>query len=187
MTRQPWWAKFDDVTVSIRRATPSDYDAIDDVVREAFGPDEGPAVATMVRSIRTGEFVSPDHELVAEEDGQVVGQVCLSGTPVRAQDGTVGTITMLSPLAVRPGSQGSGIGSALVRAVLHAATHDGVPFVVLEGSPQYYGRFGFGPAAAYGLHLPIPDWAPPEAAQILVLDSGAPVPAGQVDYPAYVP
>lgn len=175
------------MTVSIRRATPSDYDAIDDVVREAFGPDEGPAVATMVRSIRTSEFASPDYELVAEAEGQILAQVCLSRTPVRADDGTVTTITMLSPLGVRPGCQGTGIGSALVREVLRAAADGSVPFVILEGSPQYYGRFGFGPAAAYGLDLPIPDWAQPEAAQIAILDPSATVPSGRVEYPSYVP
>lgn len=125
--------------------------------------------------------------MVAADDDAVVGHVCLSGTPVHAADDTVRTITMLSPLAVRPESQGTGVGSELVRTVLQRAAHDGVPFVILEGSPQYYGRFGFGPAAAYGLHLPIPDWAPPDAAQIVILDPRTPVPPGRVEYPAYVP
>lgn len=175
------------MTVTIRRAAATDYDAIDKVLREAFGTDEGPAVAAMVRSIRTAEFAYPDYELVAERDGHVVGQVCLSGTSVHTPDGATRTITMLSPLGVHPAAQGTGVGSALVRAVLRKASDDGVPFVILEGSPQYYGRFGFGPAAAYGLHLPLPDWAPPEAAQIVILDPQAEIPAGDVEYPPYVP
>ena len=54
---------------------------------------------------------------------------------------------------------------------------------MLEGSPAFYGRLGFEPAAAYGLILPLPSWAPPEAAQVLRLADDAPVPRGRVVYP----
>ncbi|KYH44371.1 GNAT family N-acetyltransferase [Branchiibius sp. NY16-3462-2] len=174
------------MTTVIRPARPTDHEAIDATVRRAFG-DEGAAVATMVREIRHGEFALPAYEFVAEEDGQVIGHVCLTGTTLHGADGSTQIITMLSPLSVEPGRQGGGIGSALVRQVLQTAADNAVPFVVLEGSPAYYRRFGFTPAAAVGIVLPIPDWAPPEAAQIAVLDPGATVPAGRVEYPAYVP
>lgn len=141
----------------------------------------------MVRAIRKGGFALPGYELVAEQNGRVVGHVCLSGTPLHRTDGAVQTITMLSPLSVDPTRQHGGVGATLVRSVLDRAATDGVPFVVLEGSPNYYARFGFRPAAAYGITMPIPDWAPPEAAQLRVLDPGATVPAGRVEYPAYVP
>jgi len=51
-------------------------------------------------------------------------------------------IVMLSPLAVVPEFQKRGIGSALVRDVTAEADRRGHPFVILEGSPVYYGRFG---------------------------------------------
>jgi putative acetyltransferase len=54
---------------------------------------------------------------------------------------------------------------------------------VLEGSPVYYGRFGFEPSADYGIHLPLPDWAPPEAAQVLRLRNYDPSIRGHVVYP----
>lgn len=174
------------MTTVIRPAAEPDYDAIDAVVRRAFA-DEGRAVATMVRDIRRGEFALPAYEFVAEDNGQVIGHVCLSETPLHGADRSTQLITMLSPLSVEPARQGGGIGSALVRQVLQTAADDGVPFVVLEGSPAYYGRFGFTPAAAFGISMPIPDWAPPEAAQIAILDPHATVPAGRVEYPAYVP
>lgn len=174
------------MTTVIRPAAEPDYDAIDAVVRRAFA-DEGRAVATMVRDIRRGEFALPAYEFVAEDNGQVIGHVCLSGTPLHGEDGSTQTITMLSPLSVDPTHQGGGIGSALVRHALRIATDHGVAFVVLEGSPDYYGRLGFEPAAAHGISMPIPDWAPPEAAQIAILDPHATVPAGRVEYPAYVP
>ena len=36
---------------------------------------------------------------------------------------------------------------------------------------------------AHGLTLPLPSWAPPEAAQVLRLDAVQPVPRGHVVYP----
>jgi putative acetyltransferase len=70
-----------------------------------------------------------------------------------------------------------------VGAVTARAAARGEPFVVLEGSPAFYGRLGFEPAAAYGLELPLPSWAPPEAAQVLRLRADAEIPRGRVVYP----
>jgi putative acetyltransferase len=96
-------------------------------------------------------------------------------------------IVMLSPLAVRPEFQGRGIGSALVRASTGVAGERGEPLVVLEGSPAYYGRLGFEHSLAYGIEIRLPDWAPPEAAQVLRLasfDPNDPTLRGTVVYPA---
>ena len=46
----------------------------------------------------------------------------------------------------------------------------------------YYGRFGFEPSARYGIELPIPDWAPPEASQALWLGDVDPTMKGRVVY-----
>ena len=46
---------------------------------------------------------------------------------------------------------------------------DGEPLVVLEGSPLYYGHLGFEHSVPHGIHITLPDWAPPEAAQIMRL------------------
>lgn len=126
----------------------------------------------MVEAIRDSQFHWPDCELVAvEEDGageEVVGHVMISGTTLQHLLGER-TIAMLSPLAVRPDRQRRGIGELLVRSALDAARTRGEPLVVVEGSPDYYGRRGFGSASAVGISLPIPDWAPPEAAQVALL------------------
>lgn len=168
----------------IRAVDPADHDAIDGVVDAAFGA-HGPAVVTMVRAIRKGEFARPDYEIVAVRDGAVIGHTCVSGTPLRRPDGIAQTVLMLSPLAVRPDQQRHGVGSALVRAVLSRVQADGHPMVVLEGDPAFYGPLGFDAAAGHGIVIQLPDWAPPEAAQVAVL--GSPVTSGTVEYPAYVP
>jgi putative acetyltransferase len=87
---------------------------------------------------------------------------------------------------VTPNRQRSGIGRALVRAALAIADARGEPIVVLEGSPTYYARFGFEPATAYGIEIHLPEWAPPEAAQVVRLasfDPDDPSLRGLVVYP----
>jgi putative acetyltransferase len=69
-------------------------------------------------------------------------------------------VLVLSPLSVRPDLQGRGVGTALVAAALETAGGRGAPAVFLEGSPDYYGRRGFGSASALGFDRPstrIPD------------------------------
>lgn len=168
------------IDVAIRVERPDDYDAIATVVESAFG---SPAEARLVEAIRSSEFAIAELSLVAERDGRVVGHTMISLAEV--DDGADRhPIAMLSPLAVDPDEQRQGIGSRLVRTVTTRAAARGEPCVVLEGSPAFYGRLGFEPAADYGLALPLPSWAPPEAAQVLRLSAVMPVPRGRVIYPA---
>jgi putative acetyltransferase len=57
--------------------------------------------------------------------------------------------------------------------------------VLVEGDPAYYGRFGFEPAYECGIELPLPDWAPREAGQIMPLSAYDPGLVGTVIYPSY--
>jgi putative acetyltransferase len=106
---------------------------------------------------------------------------------LRAPDGSDRSIVMLSPLAVAPVAQRSGVGGALVRAVTMIADERDEPLVVLEGDPAYYSRLGFVAAADHGITLPLPEWAPSAAAQVLLLssyDAADNTLRGSVTYPA---
>lgn len=167
--------------VIIEPERPEDGDAINAVVSRAF---EGrPAVADMVRAIRGSSRYRPGLAFVARAGGEVVGFVMLSGTDL--VDGTGGRreVLTLTPLAVAPGHERCGIGSALVRAALRAADAAGEPLVVLEGSPEYYGRLGFRRAADHGIDLDLPEWVPPEAAQVYALSAYVPALKGHIEYP----
>lgn len=166
---------------TIRAERPEDSAAIATVVEAAFG---SPAEARLVEAIRASPEYLPDLALVAEADGHIVGHVMVSGALLVADDGAERRIVMLSPLAVQPALQRTGIGSALVREVVRRTDERGEPFVVLEGDPAYYGRFSFEPASAHGISLPIPSWAPPEAAQLVRLAADDPTWTGRVVYPA---
>jgi len=93
-------------------------------------------------------------------------------------------VPSLSPLAVDPDHQRTGIGSALVRAVATIVDSADEPMIVLEGSPRYYSRFGFEHAVPRGVTMTLPSWAPPEAAQLLRLRRYDADLRGQVVYPA---
>jgi putative acetyltransferase len=165
--------------VSIRVEEPADRDVIAEVVTSAFG---SPAEARLVERIRASPNFVPELSLVAELNGRVVGHVMISYVALHDTDARH-WIASLSPLAVAPDSQGRGIGAALVREVTDRADAGGEPLVVLEGSPRYYGRFGFEHSVPLGIEIMLPAWAPPEAAQVLRLRTYDPSLRGRVTYP----
>jgi putative acetyltransferase len=166
--------------VLIRPEAAADHAAIAEVVTAAFG---SPAEAVLVERIRASPAHHPAYALVAELDDRVVGHVMVSDVALRRAGGGERAILSLSPLAVSPDVHGRGIGSALVREVTRRVDADGHPLIVLEGSPAYYGRFGFEDSRAHGIHLHLPDWAPPEAGQVLRLAADDPAIRGEVVYP----
>jgi putative acetyltransferase len=164
---------------TIRAERPDDREAIAEVVAAAFG---SPAEARLVEALRASSSFVPDWSLVAEVHGRVVGHVMVTYATLRG-DTTEHRIACLSPLAVAPDFHRGGIGSALVRAVTARVDEDGEPLVVLEGSPLYYGRLGFEHSVPHGVHITLPDWAPPEAAQIMRLRNYDASIRGHVVYP----
>jgi putative acetyltransferase len=147
------------VGVLIRREAAGDAEPIYAVTAAAFarpGQDSPPAEAPLVDWLRACPAWIPALSLVATDaGGDVTGHVvCTRGlvgaTPVLA----------LGPLSVRPDRQRSGVGSALMHAVLGAADALGEPLVALLGSTAYYPRFGFRLGGEYGITPAVPAWVP---------------------------
>ena len=168
----------------IRPEEPDDFAAIVVVVQQAFESDVEPQ---LVNAIRADTCYRPELALVAEDDeGNIVGHVMISHAELHDDTGERGTthrIAMLAPLAVVPGKQRQGIGSALVREVASRADALGDRIVVLEGSPRYYPRFGFVDCRTLGITIHLPNWAPPDAGQALPLSAYDPSLRGIVVYP----
>jgi putative acetyltransferase len=148
------------LAVSIRLEMPGDVDGVRAVELAAFA---GPEEADIVDRIRED---APDgwRSLVAvDADGRIVGHLLMTPCPVEAEDGsTVATVIAIGPVAVEPGVQRRGVGSALMAAAMSLAVARAVPAIVLLGHPSYYPRFGFESARGTGLEPPAAAW--PDAA-----------------------
>jgi putative acetyltransferase len=131
--------------MTIRREHQGDETGIHAVHVGAF-PTE--AEARLVGQLRAAGRLSIS--LVADIGGEIVGHVAFS--PVSAGTGSGTSGLGLAPVAVLPHHQRHGIGSRLILEGLAAARRLGAGFVVVLGEPAYYGRFGFRPAAEWGLH-----------------------------------
>ena len=123
--------------MSIRTATARDREAIRLVEEHAFGQKmEAGLVDALVDS---GDTVL---ELVAEEEGQVVGHILFSRLYVE-HGGKRFAAVALAPLAVEPSFHGAGIGGALIREAHVRLKQAGEKLSIVLGEPAYYGRFGY--------------------------------------------
>lgn len=157
----------------LREATAADLEMILALYPAAF-PDED--LTSLVAALAAREDVL---SLGAFEEGAAVahGLFTLCGTGDEATAGA-----LLGPLAVAPGRQGRGLGSALVREGLDRLAADGRRQVFVLGDPAYYARFDFAPEGRITPPCPIPEaWA--EAWRSLTLPGCAPLAAGPLATP----
>ncbi|HEY3478331.1 MAG TPA: N-acetyltransferase [Streptomyces sp.] len=167
----------------IRRETPADRSTVHRIHSEAFRREPGvtPVEAPLVDELRADGDLVDALSLVAVRDGEVVGHVCCS----RARIGEDKTSAVgLGPIGVLPAHQATGVGSALVHAVLGAADALGHGVVVLLGNPAFYSRFGFVKASTLSITAPEPAWG--EHFQARTLTGYKPTQAGAFEYaPAF--
>ncbi|MFI2565058.1 N-acetyltransferase [Paenarthrobacter sp. NPDC018779] len=147
--------------IVLRSEQPEDRPAILALTAQAFSvspvtgePVEGvPVEVGLLRELFDCEEYVPDLSIVAEIGGDIVGHVI-------STRGSVGSLEPvgLGPIGVAPTLQRRGIGSALMRETEVRAAAAGIPGIALLGSPAYYPRFGYRPAASLGVRPPEPAW-----------------------------
>ena len=143
----------------VRREHPRDHAAVRTVHTAAFRPPgrTGEVVeARLTDELREDAGFLPHLSLVAVDGGDLIGAAIATrgwleplGIPVLG----------LAPLGVRPDRQRTGVGTVLVYALLAVAEAADERLVALLGSPAYYRRFDFVPAAELGISPPDPAWA----------------------------
>ncbi|TCL71239.1 N-acetyltransferase [Rhizobium sp. BK251] len=153
--------------MQIRDEQPRDHAAIAELVERAFGQ---PVEARLVEKLRDDGDAAIS--LVAEEGDAIVGHILLS--PMAAPFPALG----LAPLAVLPGHERKGIGSALVKAAIARAGERNYGAVFVLGDPGYYERFGFRAALAADFSSP---YAGPYF-MVMPLRESLPATTGRVDY-----
>ncbi|MGW7382754.1 GNAT family N-acetyltransferase [Streptomyces sp. NPDC054794] len=158
-----------------RAETGADLPAIREIDLAAF---ETPLEAGLVDALRAdASWIDGLSIVTATPDGRPVGHALLTRCHIDATPALC-----LAPVAVLPEYQGTGAGSAAVRAALQAARDTGEHFVVVLGHPAYYPRFGFTRASTHGIGVTFD--VPDEALMALTLHAGHPLPSGTVHYAA---
>jgi putative acetyltransferase len=165
---------------TIRPEQPIDLDQIHDLHSQAFG---GRDEAELVDAIRSGPNFIADLSLVAAAtDGSVLGHVLVSRIGFEEEAYAMrGDVLSLGPLAVLPPHTGRGIATALTAEALARTDQRDEPFVFVLGSPDFYARFGFVPAAEAGISGPYSDAG--SAFQVRARPDGPAPVAGTVFYP----
>jgi putative acetyltransferase len=132
--------------LQIRVEQTQDYFGIGEVNLLAFDNQYGvPLIIAMRRQFPSFD---PDLSLVAINDKKVVGHILFSPYDIRVLDTTVKSVN-LSPLAVHPDYQRTGVGGQLVEAGHRIAREKGYLLTTVLGHPPYYPRFGY-QTKAYG-------------------------------------
>jgi putative acetyltransferase len=138
------------MTIVRASARPADEEAILSVVAAAFSDAtrDGIEELTIVRDTWVATGADQLIDLVADDDGTVVAHAMAA--PGR-MDGTPASVAGVAPVCVAPSHQQRGIGTAVMRSLVDAATLRAWPLLVVLGDPAYYSRFGFEPAGPLGL------------------------------------
>jgi putative acetyltransferase len=157
----------------IRPEASNDIKAIEEVTLAAFTGlfSDNPTEHLIVSGLREAGMLSLS--LIAEQDEQIVGHVAFSPVMI---DGENKDWYGLGPISVAPELQKQGIGSALIHDGLAKLRTMGAKGCVLEGSPDYYQRFGFRsyPGLTYEFT--------PEPKYFMALPFYDEVPDGKVEY-----
>ncbi|WP_424931699.1 GNAT family N-acetyltransferase [Amaricoccus macauensis] len=145
---------------TIRNERAADRTHIAQLHGAAFGAES--SVPALVQDLRELDAAFPTISLVATDGADVpLGHVMVSHAWLDGWDRMI-DVMVLSPLGVRPDVQRAGIGTALIEAAMSQADGFGVPMVLLEGNPGYYGSRGF--EAAIPLNIRRPSLRIPERA-----------------------
>lgn len=137
--------------MKIRQEIPNDYRAVYQLVQSAFETADfaDGNEQEIIEKLRASEAFIPELSLVAEIKDEIVGHILFT-------EGHIGetTVLVLAPLSVLPIHQKCGVGRALIAEGHRRAKGLGYSFSLVLGSENYYPKFGYLPAADFGVTVP---------------------------------
>lgn len=143
------------MNISLRLETPNDYRPVEELTRDAFWGFSRPTCDEhyLAHTLRLSPAFVPALDYVALDGERLVGNVMYSVAHVEGENGMHKVLTF-GPLSVLPAYWRRGVGSALMRHTIAEAARLGERAIVFYGHPDYYPRFGFRRAEAFGITAP---------------------------------
>jgi len=162
-----------DINLTIRNEDKEDYRTVEKLIREAFWNLYVPGCNEhyILHNLRSSNDFVAELDFVAEEEGQIVGQIAYSRGIIEGKGAEDKEVITFGPVSVLPALQRRGIGSALIIHTINLARDMGYLAICLYGDPRYYSRFGFRCAEKYEIKTADDKFA--VALQVLELKQGA--------------
>ena len=132
-------------TIIVRRETPADYKASENLTREAFWNVYCPGCMEhyVLHCDRDDPAFVPELDLVMELDGALIGHIMYVHSEIRQDNGITLPIMTFGPVSIDPGFQRQGYGKRLVEESLEIAKQLGTGAVAITGNIKFYERAGF--------------------------------------------
>lgn len=131
--------------MTIRKETPADYSAVEDLTRRAFYNVYMPGCTEhyLVHIMREHPDFIPELDFVLEQDGKLIGSILYTKARLVDEAGAEKTALTFGPISIDPAYQRQGYGKALMEHSFAAARELGYDTVVIFGSPANYVSSGF--------------------------------------------
>ncbi len=138
---------------TIRQETACDYDAVENLVREAFWNVYRPGCLEhyLLHVLRDDPAFVRELDFVMEKEGSIIGQNVFVRAKIDADDGREIPVLTMGPISVTPALKRQGYGKALLDYSLDAAARLGYGAVLFEGNIAFYGKSGFTYASDFGI------------------------------------
>ena len=139
--------------IRLRQEEASDYRVVEELTREAFWNHHVPGCDEhyLVHMMRRSESFIKELDMVAVENGQIIGNIMYTKAKIRGDDGREHPVISFGPLSVLPACQGRGVGTMLIEHTKERAKELGHQAILIYGDPAYYSRVGFVAAQTYGI------------------------------------
>ena len=138
---------------TIRPEQKEDYEAVENLVREAFWNVYRPGCSEhyVIHVLRDDPAFVKELDYVMEQDGRLVGQNMFMKTVIEADDGRTVPVLTMGPIGITPELKRKGYGKALLDHSLEKAAELGFGAVLFEGNIDFYGKSGFTCAGSFGI------------------------------------
>lgn len=139
----------------------------------------------LVREIRKSQYYIPELDLVAEEDGKIIGHFIISKFPISNK--YQNEMLILAPVSVAIEKQRQGIGKKMLEEGIEQAKKMGYKGMIVEGNPSFYRKLGFITSTNFSIYASERNLPPSEECLMAMelCEHGLKNISGQVDYCMY--